>query len=427
MRRPVFLKTVLCVLLFAAMVFADADKVEHDNGRISIFLQPAISFLSFEEREYFQNTVDTIYREFYRQALTESESLTVAKQDFQKVNFCFPISGGLQFQPIRDNFLSVGLSFIYDHESVVLTDRKNKTHNYEYTIQGMPLFLEYRLGIPKNLMSLSGESLFSVAVRWYWVLPGTEIYSSWGKIDAETPLYGGGFGFSIGYLITSWKGLNVFGDIGYSSIPVKSKKSFADIVPDGPTEKAKWNVGGLQMQIRIGFGLWNYPKIADSTATDSTKAPKKADTGKTGKDAKADSTQKGASTAKTDSSKATVDSTKAADTTKAAADTTKSAADTVKADTAKADTAKAATNAAPAKADTTKSPATDTAAVKTAPAKADTAAKAASPAPAAKAQAPAASTPAPANSVPPPMTDKKSEPKKQEEKATETSTKNAGP
>ena len=75
MRRPAFLKTLLCVLLFTAMVFADADKTEHDNGRISIFLQPAISFLNFEEREYFQNTVDTIYREFYRQALTESEML----------------------------------------------------------------------------------------------------------------------------------------------------------------------------------------------------------------------------------------------------------------------------------------------------------------------------------------------------------------
>ena len=404
MRRPAFLKTVLCILLFAAMVFADTDKVEHDNGRISIFLQPAISFLSFEEREYFQTTIDTIYREFYRQALTESESLTVAKQDFQKVNFCFPISGGLQFQPIRDNFISLGLSFIYDHESVVLTDRKNKTHNYEYTIQGMPLFLEYRLGIPKNLMSLSGESLFSVAVRWYWVLPGTEIYSSWGKIEAETPLYGGGFGFSIGYLITSWKGFNVFGDIGYSSIPVKSKKSFADIVPDGPTEKAKWNVGGLQLQIRVGFGLWNYPKI-DTTATDSSKAPKKIDSSKTGKDTKADkptaekvdSTAAATDTTKADSAKTTADSTKAAaDTAKAATDSTK-AADTVKADTTKADSVKADA----AKADSVPPAATP---------KADTAAK-----------APTEKT------VPSAPSEPRNEPKKQEEKATETSTKNAGP
>lgn len=376
MRRPEFLKTVLYVLLFAAMVFADADKVEHDNGRISIFLQPAISFLDFGERQYFQNTVDTIYREFYSQALTESESLTVAKQDFQKVNFCFPISGGLQFQPFRDNFFSLGLSFVYDHESVVLTDRKNKSHHYEYTIQGMPLFLEYRLAIPTNLMSLTGESLFSVAVRWYWVLPGTEIYSTWGKIAAETPLYGGGFGFSIGYLITSWKGFNVFGDIGYSSIPVRSKKSFADIVPDGPTDKAKWNVGGLQLQIRVGFSLWDYPKIEqDSTASDSSKVKSK-DSTKTvkGKDVKASKP-----TAKTaDSTTAPVDTTKktTVDTTAAPTDTTGKITDTT------------------AVTDTTKKASIDT--------------------------VPPATTPS-APSEP------KKEPKKQEEKATETSTKNAGP
>lgn len=402
MRRPEFLKTVLYVLLFAAMVFADADKVEHDNGRISIFLQPAISFLDFGERQYFQNTVDTIYREFYSQALTESESLTVAKQDFQKVNFCFPISGGLQFQPFRDNFLSLGLSFIYDHESVVLTDRKNKSHHYEYTIQGMPLFLEYRLAIPTNLMSLTGESLFSVAVRWYWVLPGTEIYSTWGKIAAETPLYGGGFGFSIGYLITSWKGFNVFGDIGYSSIPVKSKKSFADIVPDGPTENAKWNVGGLQLQIRVAFSLWDYPKIEqDSTANDSSKV-KRSDSTKTlkGTDVKANKP-----TAKTaDSTAAPADTTKKAttDSTKAA-DTTKTAADTVKVDTTGKITDTTAVT------DTTKKAAIDTV-PPTATPTADTTAKA----PTGKT---APSTPS----------EPKNEPKKQEEKATETPTKNAGP
>ena len=395
MRRPEFLKTVLYVLLFAAMVFADADKVEHDNGRISIFLQPAISFLDFGERQYFQNTVDTIYREFYSQALTESESLTVAKQDFQKVNFCFPISGGLQFQPFRDNFLSLGLSFIYDHESVVLTDRKNKSHHYEYTIQGMPLFLEYRLAIPTNLMSLTGESLFSVAVRWYWVLPGTEIYSTWGKIAAETPLYGGGFGFSIGYLITSWKGFNVFGDIGYSSIPVKSKKSFADIVPDGPTENAKWNVGGLQLQIRVAFSLWDYPKIEqDSTANDSSKV-KRNDSTKTlkGTDVKANKP-----TAKTaDSTAAPADTTKKAttDSTKAA-DTTKTAADTVKVDTTGKITDTTAVT------DTTKKASIDT-------------------------EPPATTPSAPSEPKNEPQKELKKEPKKQEEKATETPTKNAGP
>jgi hypothetical protein len=192
----------------------------------------------------------------------------VAKQNFQKVNFCFPIFGGLQFQVRQDHFVSAGLGFIYDNESVVLTDRKNKSHNYSYTIQGIPLFLEYRLAIPVNLMTLSDGGLFSIALRWYWTLPGTEIYSSWGKIDADNSPFGAGFGLSVGYLIASWKGLNIFGDIGFSTIKVKSKETFADIVPGGPEEKAKWDIGGLQLQIRVSFGVWNKPKPIEKDEDD---------------------------------------------------------------------------------------------------------------------------------------------------------------
>lgn len=259
--KKIWFCAIWLVLWTGSFSFAASDDVvEHDNSRIAIFLQPAISFLSFEERDYFQDAIDTIYKEFRATAKNEEESLYVAKQNFQKVNFCFPIMGGLQFQVMQDHFVSAGLGFIYDNESVVLTDRKNKTHNYSYTIQGIPLFLEYRLAIPVNLMTLSDGGLFSIALRWYWTLPGTEIYSSWGKIDAENSPFGAGFGFSVGYLIASWKGLNIFGDIGFSTIKVESKESFSKIVPGGPTEKAKWDIGGLQLQIRVSFGVWNKPK-----------------------------------------------------------------------------------------------------------------------------------------------------------------------
>lgn len=251
---------ILLVAVLAASAMAAEETSTRDRSRISIFLQPAVSFLDFPKREYFQNAIDTLYRSFKEDAVNESESLSVAKQDFQKVNFCFPISGGIQYQIFPDNFVSLGLSFIYDNESVVLTDRNNHTHNYSYTIQGMPLFLEYRLGIPRNLMTLSGESLFSIAVRWYWVLPGTEIYTTWGALEAKHPLTGAGFGISVGYLIANWKNFNIYGDIGYSSIKVESNKMYSDIVPDGPKKKAKWNIGGLTMQVRIGFGLWNEPE-----------------------------------------------------------------------------------------------------------------------------------------------------------------------
>ena len=257
-----FLSILFATVLATAALADEETKIDRDNSRLSVFVQPAISFLNFSEREYFQNAIDTIYADFRAQAVDKEESLSVAKQNFQKVNFCFPVMGGLQFQLRRDHFLSAGAGFIYDNESVVLTDRKNKAHNYSYTIQGVPMFLEYRVAIPTSLITLSNGSLFSIAVRWYWTLPGTEIYTTWGKLEAENSILGAGFGISLGYLVTSWNGLNVYGDIGFSSISVESKERFADIVPDGPEEKAKWNIGGLQLQIRVSFGLWNYPKEA---------------------------------------------------------------------------------------------------------------------------------------------------------------------
>lgn len=279
-----FLK-ILFAFLIASTAYADEEsRVEHDNSRLSVFVQPAISFLSFDEREYFQKAIDTIYADFRAQAVDKEESLSVAKQNFQKVNFCFPVMGGLQFQLRRDHFLSAGAGFIYDNESVVLTDRKNKAHNYSYTIQGVPMFLEYRVAIPTSLITLSNGSLFSIAVRWYWTLPGTEIYTTWGKLEAENSILGAGFGVSLGYLVTSWNGFNIYGDIGFSSISVESKERFADIVPDGPEEKAKWNIGGLQLQIRVSFGLWNKPKESLLPKSETSKEEKTAESAGTAKE-----------------------------------------------------------------------------------------------------------------------------------------------
>ena len=264
--------TILCILtalVFATNAFADSDeKLDHDYSILSVFVQPSISFISFTEREYFQNAIDTIYYGFRESAINSAESLNVAKQDFQKVNFCFPVTAGIQWQFLQDHFLSAGIGFIYDNESVVLTDRNSGTHSYEYTLQGIPLFLEYRFALPKNFITLSTGGLFSIAVRWYWVLPGTEIYTTWGYLGAKTPLFGAGFGASVGYLFASWRNFKLYGDIGFNSISVKSNKKFSDIVPGGPDEKAKWNLGGILLQIRGTFGFWNKPRPKDDDDDD---------------------------------------------------------------------------------------------------------------------------------------------------------------
>lgn len=345
--------SLVAVLLMTATGFAASEeKLDHDNSILSVFLQPSISFISFEERKYFQEAIDTLYYGFKENAVNSAESLNVAKQDFQKVNFCFPITAGFQWQFVEDHFLSAGVGFIYDNESVVLTDRKSNTHSYEYTLQGIPFYLEYRFALPKNFITLSTGGLFSLAVRWYWVLPGTEIYTTWGKLDAETPLLGAGFGVSVGYLFATWKSFKLYGDIGFNSISVKSNKKFSDIVPNGPDEKAKWNLGGIQLQIRGSFGLWNKPKPKDDDDDDDNEKKPKV---KIIDDTKKDSTNVIADSAKVDSTNA---NTTVTDSLKAVQDSAKVAADTAKAIVDSANvvtgTAKVATDTANATLDSAK-------------------------------------------------------------------------
>lgn len=345
--------SLVAVLLMTATGFAASEeKLDHDNSILSVFLQPSISFISFEERKYFQEAIDTLYYGFKENAVNSAESLNVAKQDFQKVNFCFPITAGIQWQFTEDHFLSAGVGFIYDNESVVLTDRKSNTHSYEYTLQGIPFYLEYRFALPKNFITLSTGGLFSLAVRWYWVLPGTEIYTTWGKLDAETPLLGAGFGVSVGYLFATWKSFKLYGDIGFNSISVKSNKKFSDIVPNGPNEKAKWNLGGIQLQIRGSFGLWNKPKPKDDDDDDDDEKKPKV---KIIDDTKKDSTNVIADSAKVDSTNA---NTTVTDSLKAVQDSAKVAADTAKAIVDSANvvtgTAKVATDTANATLDSAK-------------------------------------------------------------------------
>lgn len=266
MRGFLFALAILSASVFAleSEAFAESGKrsaaTSGDKSVLAFFVQPSISFLSFDSRDKFQAQVDTVYKHYREQALTEAESSYVSKQDFQKVNFCFPVTAGLQFQWRSGHFVSAGFGYIYDNESVVVTDRNDKIHNYSYTLQGFPLYLEYRMAIPENLISISNASLFSVSLRWYWMLPGTEIYSSWGHLDADESLFGNGFGISLGYLVTTWKSIHIYGDIGYSRIIVRANEPFSKVVPDSETKNAKWDLGGLQLQFRFGFGIVNREK-----------------------------------------------------------------------------------------------------------------------------------------------------------------------
>lgn len=65
------------------------------------------------------------------------------------------------------------------------------------------------------------------------MLPGTEIYSSWGHIQGETPIWGNGFGLSLGYLVTTWKSIHIYSDLDSRALPwiqtIPSQKWFLTV------------------------------------------------------------------------------------------------------------------------------------------------------------------------------------------------------
>lgn len=250
--RPTVLAALLLCLL-ALLLFPSHGHAQ-DSAGVGIFIQPGIQFLGFDDRERFQTALDSQYTRY--RAAAGADSLDVTKQDFQKVNFCFPISMGLQWHINERHAIAAGAGYFYDRESVVLSETEGKLHELTYTLQGVPAFVEYRLGISPNLISLREFSQFSVLARWYWFLPGTEIYSTWGRVRAQPELLGNGWGLSLGYHIGSWKRLSLFGDLGFTSLKVSSRGSWSEIVPESNPGKARWEMGGIQLQIRASFGAF---------------------------------------------------------------------------------------------------------------------------------------------------------------------------
>lgn len=258
--RPTVL-SMLLLLLFLLLPkpgqaeVADTAKTQPAiTTGLDIFVQPGVQFLGFEDRERYQTVLDTLYAR-YRSAAGK-DSAKVTKQDFQKVNFCFPVSAGLQWRFNETHAVAAGVGYFHNRESVVLSESDGELHEFYYALQGVPAYLEYRLGISHNLLTLRNQDQFSILARWYWFLPGTEIYSSWGSIPARSDWLGNGWGVSLGYHLFSWKRLSIFSDLGFTSLRVDSDSPWSDVVPDTTGRKASWELGGIQLQFRASFGAY---------------------------------------------------------------------------------------------------------------------------------------------------------------------------
>lgn len=240
---------LLVVVLLCALTPSSA--LAQDSSGLALFVQPSVQFLGFDDRERFQGELDSIYID-YRSAAGE-DSAKVKKQDFQKVNFCFPLYAGLSYAISPRQAVALGAGYFYDREAVVLSDASGDLHELTYTLQGLPAFVEYRLGISPELVSLKEKSQFSLIARWYWFLPGTEIWSTWGHVRAIPEPLGSGWGLSLGYHVGSWRRFSLFGDLGFTSLSVKSHSPWSDLVPTTDVGKAAWDLGGIQLQLRASF------------------------------------------------------------------------------------------------------------------------------------------------------------------------------
>jgi len=211
---------------------------------LHFFVSAGVQFINFKDRAKFQAYLDTQFVEYQAAECEDPNKCQIPqKQDFQRVNLVFPIALGLLWQFNDMHSLGLGAGFMYTNESVILTDKSGKTDNLKYTLQAFPVFAEYRLQISPDLISLQNGDYFSLFLRYYWMFPPTEIYSSWGQAKADFEPSGNGFGIFLGYRFMEWEGFSVLGEIGYLSLDVKSSDKNALL--------NSWNLGGIALLIRI--------------------------------------------------------------------------------------------------------------------------------------------------------------------------------
>ncbi len=235
------------------------DSLVVDSLHFAPFLQAGITFVQFGDRDHFDATVDTLYQEFMALALDHSDSIQVKKQVHQKVNMAFPVGFGILWKPTPNHQLALGGSYWYNREAVIITDKDSRPHEVYYVLQAIPLFAEWKFTLPRNLITLDNSQDFSLLFRWWWLVGSTEIYTSLGSIHNQINPWGNGFSISVGYRIFQWNSLRLDADLGYSSLLAQGNSPWSAVVDEytetPSQEDAKWQLGGLNMNFRLSFGL----------------------------------------------------------------------------------------------------------------------------------------------------------------------------
>ncbi|MDR2555135.1 MAG: hypothetical protein LBC64_06865 [Fibromonadaceae bacterium] len=222
-----------------------ADTVIIKRG-LRFFASAGVQLIDFKERLNFQNLLEVQLNKYIDDYVEDSTGYTIPeKQDFQTVNLAFPITAGIMWQFNNIHSIGLGAGFLYDKESVIIKDKYSNFRNFSYTLKAFPLFVEYRLGISEKLISIREVDYFSVLLRYYWMLPGTEISSSWDSVRADFEPLGNGFGVFLTYCFSKWERVEIWGEMGYLNIDVKSS--------DEKSTLDSWNLGGISVMVRAVF------------------------------------------------------------------------------------------------------------------------------------------------------------------------------
>jgi hypothetical protein len=232
-----------------------------DTNYFYVQLASGLQFINFDSRALFERDMLVKYDTLLAQARTLEDTLRVRtqRQAYSKVNLAFPLQMSLHWHFAQDHYAGIGAAFVYNRESAILTDRSGKSREQYYALQAFPLFIEYRRVIPGSVATIKEKSEFSVFFRWYWLLPGTEIYSNNGVLTHQTKALGDGWGLFLGYKSATWKQLSLQGKLGYISLQASSNAPWQQLIPQYEgTEAASWDLGGLSIEVGVAFHFWPY-------------------------------------------------------------------------------------------------------------------------------------------------------------------------
>lgn len=246
---------------------------ETDTTILSVWdywLASGLQFVSFEERKYFQIALDSAYSALASDALSGTNLTSPQQQDYQNVNLALPIEFGIWYRISKNTQIgSSGLWFLHKM-SAVLTDKEGRSRAYTYHLQNRVLRLSLKTKISPNIFTVDGVQNLSVGMSVAHILPGTEIYTENGVLEADWKSPNLGWNLFLGYDFNQISSFILGGEMGFSSLVVESQKKWTNILPKSsvPNGNAKWSLGGIFIRIHISLGQGSFtkfePKIDES-------------------------------------------------------------------------------------------------------------------------------------------------------------------